>query len=75
MDIKSDDMDMQQILKLAKSPAGQALIAKLQCSCGDQVRQATQQARQGSMEDAARTVKQMLSSPEVQKLAKQLGGK
>ncbi len=73
MDKKPNDMDMQEVIKLANSPAGKALMAQLQQSHAEQVRQATQQAQQGSMDDATKTVRQMLSSPEIRKLLKQLG--
>ncbi len=72
MEKKPGNMDMQEVMRLAKSPAGQALIAQLQRTHPQQVRQATQQAQDGSMEDATQTVKQMLSSPEIRKLLKQL---
>ena len=74
MQKKSEDFSMEEVMALAKSPAGQQLLAMLQRSDGDRVQQAASQAAAGDFAQAARTLQQMLSSPEAQALVKQLGG-
>lgn len=74
MQKKSEDFSMEEVIALAKSPAGQQLLAMLQRSDGDRVQQAASQAAAGDFAQAAKTLQQMLSSPEAQALVKQLGG-
>lgn len=74
MQKKSEDFSMEEVMALAKSPAGQQLLAMLQRSDGDRVQQAASQAAAGDFAQAAKTLQQMLSSPEAQALVKQLGG-
>ena len=74
MQKKSQDFSMEDIKKLAQSPAGQQLLAMLQQ--GDQARlqQAVSQANSGNYAQAGETLRAMLSSPEARKLIKELGG-
>ncbi len=75
MQKKSQDFSMEEIMRLAKSPAGQQLIAMLQQKDNAKLDQATQLAKTGNYTQAAQTLSAMLSSPEAQKLMKELGGK
>lgn len=71
---KSEDFSMQEIMHLAKSPAGQQLLAMLQRSESGKVQQAADLAAAGKYDQAAQALQGMLSSPEAQMLIKQLGG-
>ena len=66
---------MEEVLKLAKSPAGQQLMAMLRQQDSAKLEQAAAQAKAGDYSQASQTLSAMLSSPEAQKLMKQLGGK
>ena len=73
MNLKSDDFSVQEAMRFAKSPAGQQLIAMLQQADHSQIQKAMSQASAGDYNDAQKTLSQILSSPEAQKLIKQLG--
>jgi len=75
MEKKNQDFSMEDVMRLAKSPAGQQLLAMLQQSDSQKLEQATNQAKAGNYAQAGQTLKAMLSSPEAQKLMKELGGK
>ena len=73
MNLKSDDFSVQEAMRFANSPAGQQLIAMLQQADHSQIQKAMSQASAGDYNDAQKTLSQILSSPEAQKLLKQLG--
>ena len=75
MQKKSQDFSMEEIMRLAKSPAGQQLIAMLQKEDNTKLDQAVLQAKTGDYAQAGQTLSAILSSPEAQKLIKELGGK
>ena len=75
MQKKSQDFSMEEIMRLAKSPAGQQLIALLKQKDTGALEQAVSQAKSGDYSQASKTLSAMLSSPEAQKLMKELGGK
>ena len=75
MEKKSQDFSMEDVKRIAKSPAGQQLMALLQQKDSDAVAQATAQAKAGDYAQAGQTLSALLSSPEAQKLMKELGGK
>lgn len=74
MQKKSQDFSMEEVMQLAKSPAGQQLLAMLQQADAEKVQQAAAQAAQGDYAAAAKIAKQLLSDPEAQALMRQLGG-
>ena len=74
MQKKSQDFSMEEIMRLAQSPAGQQLLAMLQSSDADRVQQVANQAAAGDYTQATQTLQALLSSPEAQALVKQLGG-
>ena len=74
MQKNSDDFSMQEALRLAKSPAGQQLLAMLQRNDKGQLKQAMNQAATGDYTQAKETLSTLLSSPEAKKLLEQLGG-
>lgn len=75
MEKKSQDFSMEEVMRLAKSPAGQQLIAMLRQKDSTALAQATAQAQAGDFSQASQTLSAMLSSPEAQRLLKELGGK
>ena len=75
MEKKNPNFSMEEVLKLAKSPAGQQLMAMLRQQDSAKLEQAAAQAKAGDYSQASQTLSAMLSSPEAQKLMKQLGGK
>ena len=75
MEKKFQDFSMEEIMRLAKSPAGRQLMAMLQQKDSGQLQQAVTQAKSGNYAQAGQTLSEMLSSPEAQKLLKELGGK
>lgn len=74
MQKKSEDFSMQEVMRLAESPAGRQLLAMLQRADSDRVQQAADMAAAGDYAQAAKALQSMLSSPEAQALLKQLGG-
>lgn len=75
MQKKSDDFSMQDALRLAKSPAGQQLLAMLQQSDSSQLQRVIDQANAGDFAKASQTLNAMLSSDDAKKLIQQLEGK
>lgn len=75
MQKKNQDFSMEDIMRLAKSPAGQQLMAMLKQGDNVKLEQAVTQAKTGDYAQASQTLSAMLSSPEAQKLLKELGGK
>ena len=75
MEKNNPNFSMEEVLKLAKSPAGQQLMAMLRHQDSAKLEQAAAQAKAGDYSQASQTLSAMLSSPEAQKLMKQLGGK
>lgn len=74
MQKNSQDFSMQEVMKLANSPAGQQLLAMLRNSDGTQMEQAAKLAAAGDYARAAKVLEAALSSDEAQTLLKQLGG-
>lgn len=74
MQKNSDDFSMQEALRLAKSPAGQQLLALLQQSDPAVLSKAAEQASAGDYSQISQTLAPILESEDVKKLLKQLGG-
>ncbi len=72
---KNQDFSMEEVMRLAKSPAGQKLLAMLQQNDSGKLEQAVSQAKTGDYSSAGQTLSAMLSSDEAKKLLKELGGK
>ena len=66
--------DYAQILRLAKSPEGQKLIAKLHQADSTSINAAMKSVQTGDYEGARSALSSLLSAPEIQQLLKQLGG-
>ena len=66
--------DMQKLMQLARSPAGQRLMQTLKRSGSGQVEKAISLAQTGDMEQAKNTLSEVLKSPDIQQLLQQLEG-
>lgn len=75
MQEKNQNFSMEELMKLANSPAGQQLMAMLKSQDSSKLEQAAAQAKSGDYAQAGQTLSSMLSSPEARKLIKELGGK
>ena len=73
MQKNSQDFSMQEALRLANSPAGQQLLALLREQDSTLLEQAATAATAGDYTKASRTLSSLLSSPEIQKLLRELG--
>lgn len=69
------NFSLDEVTKLANTPAGKQLMALLKNADTSALRSAMTQATDGNMEQAKQTLAPLLASPEVQKLLRQLGGK
>lgn len=72
MQKNSEDFSVQEAMRLAKTPAGQQLIALLQQERSDKLQAIIQLAQQGNMQAAGNALQQVLSSPDAQKLVKEM---
>ncbi len=75
MEKKGQNFSLEEIMQLAKSPAGQQLMALLQKNDSKKVEQAVAQAKTGDYTKAGQTLNSMLASPDAQRLLKELSGK
>ena len=75
MQEKNQNFSMEELMKLAKSPAGQQLIAMLKNQDNSKLERAAALAKSGDYAQASQALSGMLSTPEAQKLMKELGGK
>ena len=65
---------MQEMLRMAASPAGKQLIALMQQKGGEDLQKAMKLAATGDYTHAKKTMQSVLSDPQAQKLLKELGG-
>jgi hypothetical protein len=65
---------MQEMLRLAASPAGKQLIALMQQKGGEDLQKAMKLAATGDHMQAKKAMESVLSDPQAQKLLKELGG-
>ena len=71
MQKNSQDFSMEEVMQLAKSPAGQQLLAMLRDA--GKLDQATDHAKAGNYAQAMAALKDVLSTQEGQQLLKELG--
>ena len=64
---------MQEIMRLANSPAGQQLIQLLKQKNNQQMQQAVTQFQAGDRESAKQALSQILNDPKAKELLQQLG--
>lgn len=75
MQKNSDNMSMQEALRLAKSEAGQQLFAALRSRDGATLDRAIQQAAAGDYAQIKDTLSALLASPEIKAMLEQFGRK
>jgi hypothetical protein len=66
-------LSMQEVMRLAASPAGQQLIALMQNKGGEEFNRAMQQAAAGNYSGAKQAMESLLKDPQAQRLLKDLG--
>lgn len=71
---KFDHFSMEDMMALARSPAGMQLLSLLQQRGGTQTRQAMAKAAAGDLEGARDLLAPLLSDPQVRALLSRLGG-
>ena len=73
MQKNSHDFNLQEAMRLAKSPAGKQILQMLQQSDQDVIQQASSMAKTGNYSQAINLIKKILSTPEGQKIMKEYG--
>lgn len=73
MQKNSDNLSIQDALRLAKSEAGQQLFATLQQRNSDTMDRAMAQAAAGDYSQVKDTLSSLLSSPEIRAMLEQMG--
>lgn len=73
MDKKSQDFSIKEAQRLAKTQAGQQLMALLQQKDAGQLQKVMDAANSGNYKEAGTILSALLSSPEAQSLIQQLG--
>lgn len=68
------NLPMQEVMRMAASPAGQQLIALLQQQGGIEFQKVMEQAAAGEYSQARRAIETLMADPKAQKLLKELGG-
>ena len=74
MERKSDEISMQEAMRLAKSDTGKRLFQLLKTQNSDAMNQAMQDAAAGDYAKVKNSLLSMLGSPEVKQLMDQLKG-
>ena len=74
MEENSNNFSMQDMMRLAGTPAGQQLLNHLQKKNAKQLQMAIAHAVSGNMEQAKAILSELIGDPESQKLIRQLGG-
>lgn len=69
-----NNFSMQDILRMAATPAGQHLIALLRQQGGSELQDAMNSAAAGDYTKIKQVLDVMMKDPQAQKLLKQLGG-
>lgn len=72
MQKNSPDFSLQELMRLANTDAGKQLLSIVSQMDASQRSQAMSQAASGDMAAARQTLSQLLTSPQVQQLLKQL---
>lgn len=69
-----NQLPMQEILRLASSPAGRQLISFMQQKGGNEFQRAMESAATGDYSQARRAIESIMADPTAQRLLKELGG-
>ena len=73
MQKNSDNLSIQEALRLAKSEAGQQLFSTLRAQNGSAIDRAMEQAAAGDYSQIKDTLSSLLASPEVRAMLEQMG--
>lgn len=68
-----NNLSMQEVLRMAATPAGQQLIAMLRRQGGNELQSAMASAASGDYREAKHAIEKLLRDPQAQKLMKELG--
>lgn len=68
-----NQIPMQEIYRMAASPAGQKLIALMQQKGGNEIQKVMQQAAAGDYAQAKDMIQSLMADPQAQQLLKELG--
>ena len=74
MNQKSDKFSMEQAARLASTPEGQQIMDLIRSQQGENLNSAIAKANAGDYTDLQKSVQQLLSTAQAQKLLKKLGG-
>ena len=74
MEENSINFSMQDVMRLAGTPAGQELLNYLHQKNQKQLQLAIAHAMSGNMDQAKEILSQLITDPQAQKLVTQLGG-
>ena len=74
MNQKSDKFSMEQAARLASTPEGQQIVNLIRSQQGANLNSAIAKANAGDYAELQKSVQQLLSTAEAQKLLKKLGG-
>ena len=74
MEENSNNFSMQDMMRLAGTPAGQQLLNHLQKKNSKQLQMAIAHAVSGNVDQAKSLLTEIIDDPESQKLIRQLGG-
>ena len=69
-----NQLSMQEVLRIAASPAGQQLIALMRQQGGKEFQKAMDTAAGGDYTQIKRAIESLLQDPKAQQLLKELGG-
>jgi len=72
MQKKSDDFSVQEAMRLAKTPAGQQLLAILKQEKGDKLQSIIRLAQEGNIQAAGNALQDVFSSPSAKELIREL---
>lgn len=75
MEKNSGNFSMEDMMRFAKSPQGQQLLAMLQNAKDPTIKKAMEQVSKGDLKSAEQTLKGFSPSAEMKKAMKQSGGK
>ena len=68
-----ENISMQEVMRFAKSPAGQKLLAALRSTGTDQVDKIKQYSAQGNYTQAQSALSEIMKNPQVQNILKEMG--
>lgn len=68
-----DNISMQEVMRFAKSPAGQKLLTALRATGGEQVDKIKQLSSDGNYTGAQSALSEILKNPQVQRILKEMG--